>query len=97
VNDWNEWKTQKRHASTNMEKLRTTRIMMATVRYVASGVGLRQFQAAWFLFHRAYTRIAQNFQSSILCYCEVDMFYDCDLPALGIPPQSFLLGVFSTV
>jgi hypothetical protein len=31
-----------------MEKLRTTRIMMATVRYVAPGVGHTKSQAAWF-------------------------------------------------
>jgi hypothetical protein len=37
-----------------MEKLRTIQIMMSTVRYVASGVGLRKFQAARFLFHRVY-------------------------------------------
>jgi hypothetical protein len=54
MNDWNEWKTQKRHASINMEKLGTIRIMMATVRYVASGAGHTKSQAAWFLFHRVY-------------------------------------------
>jgi hypothetical protein len=30
---------------------------MASVRYVASGVGLGKFQAAWFLFHRVYTYV----------------------------------------
>jgi hypothetical protein len=31
-----------------------TGIMMATVRYVASGAGHTKSQAAWFLFHRVY-------------------------------------------
>jgi len=33
---------------------KTTRIMMATVPYVTSGSGLRQFQADGFLFDRVY-------------------------------------------
>jgi hypothetical protein len=56
--DWNDWKTQKRHASTNIEKLLTTRLMLATVRYVVSGVGLRKFQTAWFLFHKVYNTLS---------------------------------------
>jgi len=44
----NEWKTEKRHEFTNMGKLKTTRIMMATARHVTSSSGLRKFQAAWF-------------------------------------------------
>jgi hypothetical protein len=39
-----------------MEKLRTTRIMMAAVRYVAPGAGHTKSQAAWLLFHRVYIR-----------------------------------------
>jgi len=46
VIDCNEWKTEKRHEFTNMGKLKTTRIMMATVRHVTSSSGLRKFQAA---------------------------------------------------
>jgi hypothetical protein len=44
MNDCNEWKTQKCHECTNIGKLQTTRAMMATVRNVASGSGLAQFQ-----------------------------------------------------
>jgi len=33
-------------------KSKTTRIMMATVRHVTSGSGLRKFQAAGFLLNR---------------------------------------------
>jgi hypothetical protein len=50
MNDWNEWKRQKRHANTNMARLRTTRIMMAVVR-----TSLPVWDYAWFLFRRGYT------------------------------------------
>jgi len=43
VNDCNEWKTQKRHKCTNIEKLWTTRNMTAAVRHVTSGAWLRTF------------------------------------------------------
>jgi len=33
---------------------KTTRIMMATVHQVTSSLGLRKFQAAWFLLKRGY-------------------------------------------
>jgi len=33
---------------------KTTRIMMATVPHVTSGLGLRKFQADGFLFNRVY-------------------------------------------
>jgi len=33
-----------------------TRIMIATVRHVTSSLGLRKFQAAWFLLNREYNR-----------------------------------------
>jgi len=46
VNDCNELETGKRHECTNMGKLRKTRIMMASVRDVTSGVGLMKFQVA---------------------------------------------------
>jgi len=39
VTDCNEWKTEKRHEFTNMGKLKTTRIMMATVRHVTAWAG----------------------------------------------------------
>jgi hypothetical protein len=42
--DFNEWKTEKRQEFTNMGKLKTTPIMMATVRHVTSSSGLRNFQ-----------------------------------------------------
>ena len=45
VNDCIEWKTEKCHESTNIQKLRITRIMMVAVHYVASSSGLGQFQA----------------------------------------------------
>jgi len=47
VIDCNEWKTEKRHECANMGKVKTTRIMMATVPHVTSGSGLRKFQARW--------------------------------------------------
>jgi len=36
---------------------KTTRIMMATVPHVTSGLGLRKFQADGFLLRRVYNRI----------------------------------------
>ena len=36
---------------------KTTRIMMATVPHVTSGLGLRKFQADGFLLTRVYSRI----------------------------------------
>jgi len=33
---------------------KTTRILKATVRHVTSGLGLRKFQADWFLLTRVY-------------------------------------------
>jgi len=36
---------------------KTTRIMMATVPYVTSGLGLRKFQADGFLLTRVYRRL----------------------------------------
>jgi len=46
VIDCNEWKREKRHEFTNMGTLKTTRIMMASVRHVIYSSGLRKFQAA---------------------------------------------------
>jgi len=37
-----------------MGKLKTTRIMMATVRHVTSSSGLEKLQASWFLLNRGY-------------------------------------------
>ena len=37
---------------------KTTRIMMATVPHVISGLGLRKFQADWFLLTRVYIHIS---------------------------------------
>jgi len=44
--DCNEWKTEKRHEFTNMGKIKSTRIMMATVHHMTSSSGLKKFQAA---------------------------------------------------
>ena len=44
MNDCTEWKTEKCHERTNIQKLRITRIMMAAVHYVASSSGLGEFQ-----------------------------------------------------
>jgi len=43
---------------------KTTRIMMATVSHVTSGLGLRKFQADGFLLTRVYLRMEQ-FQQAI--------------------------------
>jgi len=45
VNDCIQWRTEKYHESIITQKLRITRIMMANVHYVASSLGLGQFQA----------------------------------------------------
>lgn len=40
-----EWKIEKRHEDTNIEKLRRIQTMMAAVRYVTSGAGLNEISA----------------------------------------------------
>jgi len=37
-----------------MGKIKSTRIMMATVHHMTSSSGLKKFQAAWFLLNRGY-------------------------------------------
>jgi len=39
---------------------KTTRIMMATVPHVTSGLGLRKFQADGFLLTRVYTKMKES-------------------------------------
>ena len=43
---------------------KTTRIMMATVPHVTSGLGLRKFQADGFLLTRVYKSIHRGYHSS---------------------------------
>ena len=45
INDRNERNTQKRQERTNVGELGTTRIMTASVHYVASAAGLRKMKA----------------------------------------------------
>jgi hypothetical protein len=54
VIDCIERKTEKRHECANMAKVKTTRIMMATVPHVTSGSGLGKFQVDGFLLDRVY-------------------------------------------
>jgi len=56
VIDGNEWKTRELPQMQKYEESKTTRIMMATVRYVTSGSGLRKFQAALLLLDRVYKK-----------------------------------------
>ena len=51
VINYNECNTQKGQERPNVEKLGTTRIVMASVRYVASGARIRKLQAFLFLLH----------------------------------------------
>jgi hypothetical protein len=44
----------------------TTRIMMATVPHVTSGLGLRKFQADGFLLTRVYLRLFKRVRNSIV-------------------------------
>jgi len=44
---------------------KTTRIMMATVPHVTSGLGLRKFQAVGFLLTRVYQRLPKQFEGSV--------------------------------
>jgi len=53
----NEWKTEKHHKCTDIEKLGTTRSVMAAVPYIVSGLGrtlFTQFQATWYLWDWVY-------------------------------------------
>jgi len=49
VIDCNEWRTEKMAQMRKYGESKTTRIMMATVPHVTSGLGLRKFQADGFL------------------------------------------------
>jgi len=46
---------------------KTTRIMMATVRHVTSGLGLRKFQADGFLLTRVYLRPTKLLEAKETC------------------------------
>jgi hypothetical protein len=48
-NNCNECNTQKRQERPNVGKLGTTRIVMASIRYVASGARIRKLRAFLFL------------------------------------------------
>ena len=48
MNEYNEWKTEKCHKRINMGKIQMSLIMMATVRQVTAGLGLRQFLAEFY-------------------------------------------------
>ena len=48
---------------------KTTRIMMATVPHVTSGLGLRKFQAEGFLLTRVYDQISINLLVPVLLLC----------------------------
>jgi len=55
---------------------KTTRIMMATVPHVISGLGLRKFQADGFLLTRVYLKKNPNlFQIHNCCGCSVVTVY----------------------
>jgi hypothetical protein len=80
----NEWKTDKRHEFTIMGKLKTTRVMMATVRHVTFTSELRKFQAAWFLFERGYnknnettTQLTVFSASKIMIYYHIHFYLLC--------------------
>ena len=55
VIDCNEWKTEKHHECTNVGESRTSRIMVAALCDVTSGVGCTKFQDTSFLLDRVYT------------------------------------------
>jgi len=57
VIDCNEWRTEKRHECANIGESKTTRIIMATVPHVPSGLGLIKFQADGFLLIRVYVLV----------------------------------------
>jgi len=58
---------------------KTTRIMMATVLHVTSGLGLRKFQADGFLLTRVYTKDAENLieMERSIARC---IIFKCDTP-----------------
>jgi len=47
---------------------KTTRIMMATVPHVTSGLGLRKFQANGFLLTQVYILVRRKNLCCLLCY-----------------------------
>ena len=48
---------------------KTTRIMMATVPHVTSGLGLRTFQADGFLLTRVFKSTTKSQRNAITCDC----------------------------
>jgi len=52
---------------------KTTRIMMATVPHVTSGLGLRKFQADGFLLTRVYLQFADRLLKETLCHSEAQL------------------------
>ena len=55
-----------------------TRIMMATVPHVTSGLGLREFQADGFLLTRVYLKVHQNYKHYLrLLIYVIWMLYNC--------------------
>ena len=53
------------------DESKTTRIMMATVPHVTSGLGLRKFQADGFLLTRLYIKLRTFFGSRNIICCTV--------------------------
>jgi len=52
---------------------KTTRITMATVPHVTSGLGLRKFQADGFLLDRVYLEFSENFRPMDFCWTECNL------------------------
>ena len=52
---------------------KTTRIMMATVPHVTSGLGLRKFQTDGFLLDRVYLEFSEKFRPMDFCWTECNL------------------------
>ena len=69
---------------------KTTRIMMATVPHVTSGLALRKFQADGFLLTRVYSRTGHRWQyNTAHAFCMLDNFFFL-FRLLYFYPQSIL-------
>jgi len=64
---------------------KTTRIMIATVPHVTSGLGIRKFQADGFLLTRVYSGPLHIscFGVKLICYCASLLQYWASLQVIG--------------
>jgi hypothetical protein len=73
--DWLWWmKNREMPRMHKYREIKTTWLMMATVRHITSGVGRTKFQAAWFLLNRAYKLSVKSCLGLYKCWVTHEMW-----------------------